>query len=151
MGIPSQGQSATERPRAPTCRGLRSPPVLWIGKLFVLWCSIARARSCVCYGIQLAAVHYVKHSVSGNRGGVNSAPHIHFPDDLFYLAGLKYDHIAVLVALINLSVRNERRSPYGRQHVVDPIGLPGLRIQTVEKPAEVRDIQQAVKDCGCGD
>src|SRR4030095_8060457 len=72
--------------------------------------------------------------------------HIHFGQDLLFFPVLEDNDIPVLIGEIDLSISNERRTPYGGEHVVNPEFLTRIGIDTMEETAEVRDVDNIVPD-----
>ena len=97
---------------------------------------------------QLITIADEKDAIGRHWSGVDGACHIHLGKDLLLFSGLQNHHIAVLVSQVNLALDHQRRSPHSCQHVMDPIDLSGLRVQTVEETTEVRVINEAILDRG---
>ncbi|MDE2978228.1 MAG: hypothetical protein OXU63_12000, partial [Acidobacteriota bacterium] len=62
-------------------------------------------------------------------------------DHLLLAAGLQDDDVAVLVAEVDLAVRDEGRTPDRGEGVVRPEMLSGLDVQHVEEAAQIRDVE----------
>src|SRR5207245_3663586 len=86
----------------------------------------------------------VQHPVRRRRGGTDGVAEFDGTKDALLLARGEHPEIAAPRAQINLAVGHQRRGPHFALDLVRPIRLPGLRIEAVELPAEVRDEQQPI-------
>ena len=90
----------------------------------------------------------VDPAVLGHRRRVDGRAHVLLGEDLLFAARLEHDDVAVLVAEVDLAVRDERGTPDRREGVVGPEVFAGLDIQHVEEAAQIRDVDQTVRDRG---
>src|SRR6058998_508810 len=97
---------------------------------------------------ELIAIVQEQRAVRGHWRGIYGAAHVHLAEDFLFLARLQDGDVAVLVAQIHLAIDHQRRTPDGGEHVVRPVLLTGLRVETVQEAAEVGHVQEAVDD-GC--
>src|SRR5215831_10193288 len=95
---------------------------------------------------QLVTIADEKHPVGGYRSRVDGATHVHLRKHLLLLTGLQDNDVTVFVPQIDLSVGDQRRSPHRGKHVVNPISLPGLGVQTVEEATEVGVVDETIMD-----
>src|SRR5258708_31630376 len=86
----------------------------------------------------------VQHAVRRRRGGADGVAEFDGTEDALLLARGEYTEIAAPRAQINLAVGHQWRRPHFALDRVRPMRLPGLRIEAVDLPAEVRDEQQSI-------
>src|SRR5947207_428892 len=147
----SRDQNAIAPLRAHERPGLRALPAPLNRAMLFLPRSISCPRGGGGNGPELASIQDVKDSIRGHRRAVDRAAYIVLSQNLQRLALLQDDHITVFVAEIHFPVRHEGRTPDRREHIVHPVRFSGLRIQAVQKAAEIRDVNQSVLDGCCRD
>src|SRR6266852_1378859 len=86
----------------------------------------------------------VQHPVRRRRGGADGVAEFDGTEDALLLARGEHPEITAPRAQINLAVGDQRRGPHFTLDLVRPIRLPGLRIEAMDLPAEVRDEQQPI-------
>ena len=85
----------------------------------------------------------INDAIGNNRRGINRCAQVCRADDFLFLRCSHDDEVAIFIANINFSVRNKRRAPNVRLHIVRPIKLAGLGVQAMDEPGKIADEQQA--------
>src|SRR5262245_38844753 len=88
---------------------------------------------------QLAAIVDEEDAIGRYHRRVDGAPHVHLSEHFLLFARGHDNDVAVFIAEIDLAVDDEGRGPDGGKHVVRPVLLTGLLVETVQVPAEIRD------------
>src|SRR5205807_332956 len=84
-------------------------------------------------GKQLVTVVDEQHAVRRHRRRIDGAAHVHLRQDFLLFSRLENRDVTVLITQIHSAVDDERRPPYGGEHVVLPVFLAGGRVETVQE------------------